>query len=316
MLNQLPSPPPGKTGWPWTEESEHLPPLLPEGRQWPRISIITPSFNHGRFIEETIRSIILQSYPNLEYIIIDGGSTDNTLETIRKYDPWITFWESETDSGQSQAINKGFKKSTGKLVNWISSDDMLCKNALYNSAGILTNNLNALFIGKGLRIDQSSKIIDEIGPSSIQNIKDLLDIKNYWRKCESIMQQSCFYPLDEVRNSGYLNENNHYTMDYEFWGRLLINGIPVVQGDSRVGVFRWYKGQKTSNFNTVTNSLIKTALSLIHRNNKFSVFVKIRFRMLILAYGGFYYYHELRSQIGVKRRLKSLMNAGSDNLYK
>ena len=162
MLNHLPPPPPGKTGWPWTEESDPLPPLQPDNNPWPRISIVTPSFNQGQFIEETIRSILLQNYPNLEYIIIDGGSTDNSLEIIRKYESWITYWVSEPDNGQSQAINKGFKKCTGDLVNWICSDDLLCKNALYNMAPLLNDNLNALIIGKGLRIDQTNKILNEI----------------------------------------------------------------------------------------------------------------------------------------------------------
>ena len=92
---------------------------------WPRISIVTPSFNQGRFIEETIRSVLLQGYPNLEYFVIDGGSTDNSVEVIKKYSPWLTYWVSEPDRGQSDAINRGLKMASGDFATWINSDESL-----------------------------------------------------------------------------------------------------------------------------------------------------------------------------------------------
>ena len=112
-INELPSPPPGKRGWPWTEDSPQLPDTMPDGSPWPKISIVTPSLNQGPFIEETIRSVLLQGYPNLEYIIMDGGSTDESIEIIKKYEPWLAYWESEPDRGQSHAINKGFQRASG-----------------------------------------------------------------------------------------------------------------------------------------------------------------------------------------------------------
>ena len=154
MLTQLPQPPPDKIGWPWTEESQMLQTLQPDGSEWPGISIVTPSYNQGQFIEETIRSILLQNYPNIEFIIIDGGSNDFTLEIIKKYEKWITFWVSEKDRSQSHAINKGFERCTGELVNWICSDDMLCKDALFNLAPLIKHNKFGFFIGKGQRIDR------------------------------------------------------------------------------------------------------------------------------------------------------------------
>ena len=115
----FPSPPPGKSGWPWDLQTAAPQPTAPV----PRISVIIPSFNLGRFIEETIRSIVLQRWPDLELIIVDGGSSDETVEIIRKYEPWIAWWVSEADQGQPEAINKGLKKVTGDIVAWFNADD-------------------------------------------------------------------------------------------------------------------------------------------------------------------------------------------------
>src|SRR5215211_290708 len=129
FLSVLPRVTADKKDWPWTEQTD--PAVYEDNRTYSRISIITPTYNQGEFIEETIRSILLQNYPNLEYIIIDGGSTDNTVEIIKKYERWITYWVSEKDRGQSHAINKGLEKCTGEICNWINSDDCLAANALY-----------------------------------------------------------------------------------------------------------------------------------------------------------------------------------------
>ena len=129
-LAELPPPPAGKTGWPWTVETPQLPPMRPDGSPWPRISIVTPNYNYGHFVEETIRSVLLQGYPDLEYIIIDGGSSDESVAIIKKYEPWLAYWVSEKDRGQAHAINKGLSKVTGSIFNWINSDDLLVHGAL------------------------------------------------------------------------------------------------------------------------------------------------------------------------------------------
>lgn len=145
-LTDLPSPPPGKTGWPWTEESSEIMEETPDSFEYPRISIVTSNYNYGHFLEETIRSVLLQGYPNLEYIIIDAGSTDNSLEIIEKYAPWLAYYVSEKDKGQSDGINKGFYQATGKIYAWLNSDDIFCPNTLLEIGQFWRHNPHCHFL--------------------------------------------------------------------------------------------------------------------------------------------------------------------------
>lgn len=129
-LVDLPDPPTERSGWPWTEETIPLPATRSDGSPWPKITIVTPSYNQGAYIEETVRSILLQGYPNLEYIVMDGGSTDQTVGILKRYEPWIDHWESTPDKGQSDAINKGLSKASGYWFQNINSDDIMLPCAL------------------------------------------------------------------------------------------------------------------------------------------------------------------------------------------
>ena len=122
-LKELPPPPPGKTGWPWTEETPTPGDPSPAPAPGRGSASSPPSYNQGAFLEETIRSVLLQGYPDLEYILIDGGSTDGSREIIERYAPWLAYWVSEPDHGQSQAINKGFRSCSGEILTFLSSDD-------------------------------------------------------------------------------------------------------------------------------------------------------------------------------------------------
>ena len=137
-LPDLPPPPSGRTGWPWTEASPALPETRTDGTPWPRISIVTPSYNQGQFLEETIRSILLQGYPDLEHFIIDGKSSDESMIVVRQYERWLAGWLSEKDKGQADAINKGLSRCTGEIFQFINSDDYLAPGALRAVAEAMT----------------------------------------------------------------------------------------------------------------------------------------------------------------------------------
>src|SRR5438445_5482551 len=120
---KLPAPPSGKTGWPWGEESSQWPSTMPDGQPWPRISIVTLSYYQPKFIEQAIRSVLCQEYPNLEYIVIDGGSTDGSVEIIEKYADCLAYWCSERDAGPAAGLNKGFQHATGEIFGFLNADD-------------------------------------------------------------------------------------------------------------------------------------------------------------------------------------------------
>ena len=148
----LPDPPPEKTRWPWIAVgADHVESL----RVLPKVTVVTPSFNQGEFIEETIRSIVLQGYPNLEYVIVDGGSTDATLEVIRLYEPWISKWVSEPDGGQADAVNKGFALSTGDLLCWLNSDDFFYPGHLHRIAAAFVDHPEVDFIFSDVEVGPS-----------------------------------------------------------------------------------------------------------------------------------------------------------------
>lgn len=212
LLDVLPPPPRGKKGWPWTKESSQLAPRKPDGKDWPRISIVTPSYNQGRFVEETIRSVLLQNYPNLEYIIIDGGSTDGTLEIIRKYDRWLTYWESERDRGQSHAINKGFARCTGDIYNWLCSDDILLDNALEKVSRHMELSRPFWLIGGSYRINEK-KLFSEKRPAPKS-----FGIDNFilWHLMP-IAQPSVFWNKQMQNIANGVNEHLNFCMDVDLW---------------------------------------------------------------------------------------------------
>jgi glycosyltransferase involved in cell wall biosynthesis len=215
-IAELPLIPPGKTGWPWDFAPASLPRFMGDGGPWPRITIVTPSFNQAVFIEETIRSVLLQGYPNLEYMIIDGGSTDDSMEIIRKYSPWLSYWVSEPDRGQSHAINKGFALATGEIMAWINSDDFYCPGIFQKIAEFFSREGFNWVAGKCMMIGIDG-ISMEHGfrpPSTIHT----------WLIHNLVPQPAVFWKAKLWNSDTCLDENLHYCLDYELWLQFLSRG--------------------------------------------------------------------------------------------
>lgn len=238
-LQMLPPPPLGKEGWPWTPETLPISEKDSKNSESPKISIVTPSFNQGEFIEETIRSVLLQGYPNLEYIIIDGGSSDNSLEIIRKYEPWISYWISEPDRGQSHGINKGFEKSTGTILAWLNSDDLLKPNALHFVAKNLRDFSTPTWLVGGTEIiDASSQFLDTRFVADISR-KTLISWLANW-----FPQQSTFWNRSMWERVRPLDEKLHYTMDLDLWLSTIEQANPIYC-DRLLSCYRYQPAAKT-----------------------------------------------------------------------
>jgi len=238
-LTELPSPPEGKTGWPWSEESAKLGDRIPDGSPCPKISIVTPSYNQANFLEKTIVSVLNQNYPNLEYIIIDGGSTDGSVEIIRKYEKYLTYWVSEADGGQSNAINKGFKHATGELFGWLNSDDYYLPGALpavaktYRDAG-----KPCAVVGIGRAIDCRGRMLFEQQPGRL-DYESVLECKEHW-----IYQPACLFPAEAYWSVGGLDEQLHYAMDFDLFVKLS-KRVPFVRLDRCISVALCHPAAKT-----------------------------------------------------------------------
>jgi len=242
-LDELPPPPTGKTGWPWTEETSPASQSTSLGWVPPRISVITPSLNQGEFIEETIRSVLLQGYPNLEYIIIDGGSEDSTLGIIRKYEAWISCWMSEQDSGQAQAINKGFRRATGDILAWLNSDDMYEMGTLFRISRVLDPESGPhVVFGNGIFIDNSG----HRGGAYTGVNRPFYRKLCYWRGWD-VPQPTVFVSRAVLDRIGMLDETLHLALDYE-WFLRAANRYEFVHLDRELARYRLYPRSKTGDF--------------------------------------------------------------------
>jgi len=205
-------------------------------KYWPKISIVTPSYNQAQFLEETIRSVLLQDYPNLEYIIIDGGSTDNSVEIIKKYESDLAYWVSEPDEGQTSAINKGFRRATGDIIAWINSDDLYTKGTFQKVGEIFKNrpDLSTIY-GNCIFFDEMEReLLRRPGIFTFQKLVS----------GDYIPQPSTFFKKDVIDHIGYLDENFHYSLDYDLFLRIG-SKYKIEYVDEVFSKFRFHDTSKT-----------------------------------------------------------------------
>lgn len=206
----------------------------------PRVSIITPSYNQGQFIQETIESVLSQSYPNLEYIVVDGGSTDDTPNILNEYKSSIDKIIIERDNGQSDAINKGFRIATGELVGWLNSDDILLPNTIDLVVACYKKYPDAvIFYGDVVVINNEGRIVRTLQPSEHLTYKQLVNGSGM------IVQPGSFYRWDIVNEVNMLRPEFYFMMDRDIWLRILCYGNGVHIGNS-VAKFRIHASAKSS----------------------------------------------------------------------
>lgn len=180
----------------------------------PLVTIITPSYNQAQYLEETIQSVLDQTYPNIEYIVVDGGSTDGSLDIIQRYAGRLTQWISESDQGQTDAINKGFGMAHGEILAWLNSDDVYLPTAVEQAVAYLADHPDVgMVYGHAYYVDQYGKRMAEY-PSGVTDYKGLR------RGINTIPQQSTFFRRKVWQMVGPLDPSYFYAMDYSLWRRI------------------------------------------------------------------------------------------------
>ena len=205
----------------------------------PKISIVTPSFNQGSYLESTILSVIGQLYPNLEYIIMDGGSTDNSIDIIRKYEKHFAFWESVPDKGQSDAINKGFQIATGDIFAWINSDDMYLPHTFRFISEYFSSNCDdKIVFGNCLKFNQETK---KVYGSDVESSHKKLDIS----LCDYIIQPSCFWSRQIWEKVGPLNLDLAFSLDWDWFIRAQKLNLKFEPISEFLSIYRIHAQHKT-----------------------------------------------------------------------
>jgi GT2 family glycosyltransferase len=206
---------------------------------WPRISVVTPSFNQIHYLEETIRSVLLQGYPDIELLVIDGGSTDGSVELIRRYERWISYWVSEKDRGQSHALNKGFARASGGWVGWQNSDDYYGPDCFAVAASASGAHPDAAVLYGQLRfVDADGRVVVENRAREFR-LEDGIP----WF---GLANQCLFFRRDIFDANLFVDESFHYCMDAEFYWRLIFHGYKFQYTPEMSGSFRLHSEAKTA----------------------------------------------------------------------
>lgn len=238
-LAELPPPPDSVTIWPWTRGSRPLPETMPDGRPWPLISIVIPSFNQGWYLEQSIRSVLLQGYPQLEFIVVDGGSSDGSAGTIARYDTWMKHWVSEPDNGPADALHKGFGVASGDLLGFLNADDFYLPGCLEKVAAAFHAHPSADVVsGHGY----FAKATGELGVPLFSDRWDLDRFRN--GACVLVQPATFFRRLAYERVEGF-KRGTSTCWDMELWADMALAGANFHSMDEFMAAFRLHAGSIT-----------------------------------------------------------------------
>jgi len=242
---------------------------------WPRISIVTPSYNQCRYLEETIRSVIFQDYPNLEYIVMDGGSTDGSLELLHRYQSHFSYWTHAPDYGQADALARGFQRSTGEILGYLNSDDVLLPGALRVVANAFQNDCKTdLIVGKSILIDAESRPFYRV-PGMSPTFYSLL----FWGS-GGFNQPASFWRRAPFIAHGLFDTNLRFAFDYDMYLRLTKNGRSK-RIDHYLAAFRIHLTSKT----TVLSDIRRTEDVLLKQR-----YGGFNYPVIIRKFAWLYYY--------------------------
>ncbi|MEQ8361382.1 MAG: glycosyltransferase family 2 protein [Cyclobacteriaceae bacterium] len=235
--------------WVWQEYKNQFPEVMANGKPWPKISIVTPSYNQGQYIEETIRSVIMQGYPNLEYIVVDGGSTDSSVEIIQKYQNDIFYWVSEKDNGQTHAINKGFEKATGDILAYINSDDLYMPYSFRLVAELFIQHKLNWLTGIQSRLVDKNVIAPKRNAIKLFS-RDLFrtgyhvgSLFGWNQQCSTFWSSNLFNKVGRK-----FDESFNHAMDIDMWIRMSSHA-ELVSVEAMLALMRLHADQKSRNIN-------------------------------------------------------------------
>ena len=243
-----------------------------------KITIVIPSYNQGQFIGRTIDSILNQGYANLEILVMDGGSTDETLEILKSYENRIT-WQSAPDRGQTQAVNNGWKIANGQILGWVNSDDLLLPGALEKVAGYFeTHPETSWLYGDCRYIDASDQPLGNYPAQPYDYGVLVKDLQNY------IPQPTVFLRRSLVDVIGFLNEDLHYVMDLDYWLRIGLK-FPAVYLDAPLACLRLHRDAKSvSSYKRFSSELVTTFEAFFARMDLPESFQRLKLASLSKAY--------------------------------
>ena len=241
----------------------------------PRFAIVTPSYNQAEFLEQTILSVLQQRGRGvefeLEYAVVDGGSTDSSADIIRKYESELTFWCSEKDRGQTHAINKGFQRVQGTIHAYINSDDYYLSGAFSKVAEVFQNRDDTDFVhGICQKVDANGAVFKE-QISHIKSLSEMVNLWDYWLRPKenwNFIQPEVFWSANLANQLGKFDESLHYTMDFDYWLRGFDAGMIVTTLDKPLAAFRVHEDQKTSQQDESIRELIQQVEPYLDRNDE------------------------------------------------